>query len=303
MTRLPLDPAAERVLDAATAGDGTVVLSRPRNSFETEPTGMVAKLVSTLDLSSHPISVDRADLLDQASREAELYGDIAVRCEHLLLGWLRSLDNLDHHSDLAAARREFQRLRADWAFTQYERVTPPAGSADPPVVVLVGGLPGTGKSTLAETLGRTLHVPVFAMDWQLGALAVFGVLRPDNTGPLSELMLTAALAHQLHLGMSTIIDAPGHTAAGRHRWRSLTERLGGRFIGVECVCSDDDTHRRRVADRSRQIPCWPATVSWEHVDRMKALWEPWTEPHPVLDAATDSPEVNLRRVLDLISGG
>ncbi len=169
-----------------------------------------------------------------------------------------------------------------------------------PVVVLVAGVPGTGKSTVAETLGRTLNAPVFSMDWQLGALAVFGVLRPDNTGPLSEMMLTAAVARQLHLGMSAIIDATGHTRAARGRWQSLTGRLGGRFIGVECVCSDEQVQRSRVEGRSRGIPCWPATVSWEHVGRMKELWEPWEEPHLVLDSATGSPEVNLRRVLDLI---
>lgn len=143
---------------------------------------------------------------------------------------------------------------------------------------------------------------MFSMDWQLGALAVFGVLRPDNTGPLSVMMLTAAIARQVQLGMSAIIDATGHTKAERDRWRSLTERLGGRFIGVECVCVDEGVQRQRLEARSRKIPCWPATVSWEHVNRMKKLWEPWEEPHLVLDSAVDSPEVNLHRVLELVPG-
>lgn len=37
-------------------------------------------------------------------------------------------------------------------------------------LIVLAGLPGTGKSTLAETIGRILHIPVFSLDWLLGAL-------------------------------------------------------------------------------------------------------------------------------------
>ncbi|GAA0990036.1 AAA family ATPase [Nocardiopsis tropica] len=129
---------------------------------------------------------------------------------------------------------------------------------------------------------------------------VFGVLRPDNSTPIAELMLTAAVTRQLTLGMSAIIDATGHTRAQRRRWQSITERLGGTFIGVECVCSDEEVQRLRLEGRSRGIPCWPTTVSWEHAERMRELWEPWEEPHLVLDSAINPSEESLRRVLDLI---
>jgi predicted kinase len=299
---LPLDQAAEAVLDDVTGNDGTVLVADLTARLKAEPSGMVADLVANLDLPADPVSVDRAVLLEQANREGELYGDVIIRCEYLLLGWLRSLGETNAGRDLANARAQFQLLRADWAFSQYEGLTPftPSGGAARPIVVLVAGVPGTGKSTVAETLGRTLNAPVFSMDWQLGALVVFGVLRSDNSDPMAELMLTSAIARQVTLGMSAIIDATGHTRAERRRWQSITERLGGVFVGVECVCSDEEVQRGRLEGRSRGIPCWPATVSWEHVKRMKELWEPWEEPHLLLDSAVSSPEENLRRVLDLI---
>lgn len=304
MIELPLDPAAAQVLDEVTGNDGSVLVEHLRTRLKAEQSGMVADLVSRLNLPTSPLSIDRGVLLERAYREAELYGDITVRCEYLLLGWLRVVGDTTIGPDLAAAREEFVRLRAEWAFTQYQKVTPvpSAGDTARPVVVLFAGVPGTGKTTAAESLGRTLNAPVFSMDWQLGALTVFGVLRPDNTLPLSVMMLTAAITRQLSLGMSAVVDAAGHTRAERDRWRSLTERLGGRFIGVECICTDEQLQRSRVEGRSRGIPCWPATVTWEHVNRMKKLWEPWEEPHLVLDSAVDSAEVNLRRVLDLIRG-
>jgi predicted kinase len=169
-----------------------------------------------------------------------------------------------------------------------------------PTTVLVAGLPGCGKSTLAESLGRRLRAPVFSMDWQLGALVPFGLLRADNVTAVAEVQVSAAAARQLQLGLSVVVDATGHRRETRDRWRTLTENLGGAFVGVECVCTDDRLLRGRVEGRARGIPGWPATVTWDHVGRMRRLWEPWTEPHLLVDSATDSPEIAVRRVLDAI---
>jgi adenylate kinase family enzyme len=44
-------------------------------------------------------------------------------------------------------------------------------------IIAFTGLPGTGKSTLAEALATETGVPAFAGDWLLGALRPHGVLR------------------------------------------------------------------------------------------------------------------------------
>ena len=167
--------------------------------------------------------------------------------------------------------------------------------------MLLAGLPGTGKSTLAESLAAALPAPVLSMDWQLGALVPFGALRPDNTGPVAELTLIAAAARQLQLGLGVIIDTTGHTHEFRARLEHLAESLDARFVGVLCVCSDEIAHQSRIEGRDRGIPGWPATVTWAHLNRMKERWEDWHQPHLILDTATVSPEAAQRRVLDLIA--
>lgn len=173
-------------------------------------------------------------------------------------------------------------------------------SAERPKVVLVAGIPGTGESTLAESLARQLKTPIFSMDWVLGSLVLARVLSDENAEAVVDLQLTALVARHVQLGVDVIVDATGHTREAREQWRELTERLGGVFVGVECVCSDEVRHRERVEGRSRGIPGWHATVPWQHVQHMRGLWEPWEEDHLVLGSAVETPESSVKRVLEVL---
>lgn len=75
------------------------------------------------------------------------------------------------------------------------------------VLVVVAGLPGTGKSTLADTIGQHLPAPVFSVDPIEAAIWRSGVAPSFETG-LAAYEVAATLAeHQLHLGMSAVVDA------------------------------------------------------------------------------------------------
>ena len=227
-----------------------------------------------------------------AAAEAHRAGMPRTGCEHLVLALVRIADGASDASPpaLLSARAELQALIGEVAGAAYARLPRPDQNAQQdqkdgrvPCAIVLCGLPGTGKSTLADLAAARLGLPNFSFDWFLGALAPFGVVRPDNAAPLGNQMMSAALAGQLRAGRGAVLDAGGFQQAERARWRAICESLGARFIGVECVCPDEAVHRRRVESRGRAIPGWPATVTWEHVGRMRARWEPWDEPHLVLN--------------------
>jgi predicted kinase len=292
-----LQPDAEAVLGSAhewTPADLAATMAEQTGGVTAD---LAADFASWNVDPTTPIATEK--LLAAATREAECVGNYYVRCEHLLLGMLRVLSADDA---LKSARASFQRLKAEKAFGAYRNLEPlPRGEGAPrPCAVVLVGVPGTGKSTLAEGLARALRAPAFSMDWELGALMPFGALRQDNLEPLSELVLAASMARQLQLGLDVIVDSGALRDQERRRLREIAEALDAAFIGVECECSDDQVQRARVEGRSRGIPGWPATVSWQHVLRMRERWEPWPEPHLVVDTAVESAEVTLRHILDAV---
>lgn len=186
------------------------------------------------------------------------------------------------------------------AFRTYEKLIP-VDPAATPVAILVAGVPGAGKTTLAEGLARELRAAVVSMDWQLGALTPFRVLSDENIDALAEMVVIAPLARQLQLGLDAVLDATGHDVESRDRYRRVAEGIGARFVGVECVCTDPDLHRTRVEARDRGIPGWRPTVPWEHVRRMLGKWEAWPEADLVLDSAKQDPETSLKQVLAAVA--
>jgi len=169
------------------------------------------------------------------------------------------------------------RLPAD--FTGYQEL---AGRGAGASLILVCGLPGTGKSTLADALGRELGVPVFAGDWLMGALTPFGGYLWDQAMESCVEQLTTLAFRQLRLGQSAILDFPAEDPADRTRWRTLAAAAGAAFRVLLCVCSDPGLHQTRLEVRQRGIPGWHDAGHWPNVQRRMAAFQPWPDEDRVL---------------------
>jgi predicted kinase len=181
-------------------------------------------------------------------------------------------------------------------FTEYPMPRHNDGSR----LIIFSGLPGTGKSTLADAVGRRLDVPVFAVDWLLGSLTSFGGYHLDGQWDIGSEILTTLALRQLILGQSAILDHPVEERPTRARWRTLAQRTGSDFKVVVCTCSDLQVHRTRLENRKRGIPGWHETGDWADVQRRLADFPPW--PDNVLTVDTAQPhDRNLAAVLDWLS--
>ena len=159
----------------------------------------------------------------------------------------------------------------------------------------MSGLPGTGKSALAERLARALGIPVFSVDPIESALLRAGIQRSFETGLAAYLVAeTLAKAH-LELGQGVIIDAVNAVEPAKEMWRKLTRSHNQRLRVVECRCSDEVLHRTRLASRRRDLDR-RLEPTWEEVQARRAQQSRWTEP--VFEVDSISPlEENVERAL------
>jgi predicted kinase len=154
-------------------------------------------------------------------------------------------------------------------------------------LIVFAGLPGAGKSSIAEAAGRELGIPVFAKDW-LEATLVRCELRPKTDdspglGFAGYELLTILAERQLQFGQSVILDSVAGPQAIRVKWQALAAQSGADWRVIECICSDEAAHRARLNQRVRGVPGWHE-LDWSDVEKVAAYYAPWQEQRLVLDA-------------------
>ena len=165
-------------------------------------------------------------------------------------------------------------------------------------LVVVSGLPGSGKSTVAEALSRALSLPVFSIDPIEAAMWRGGLARADTGIAAYEVAIALAGEH-LRLGHSVIVDAVNPVEAPRAAWRDLAATHRADLRIIECVCSDETVHRTRIEARVRYIAGLPA-VTWDRVLQRRAEYQPWTDQRLTLDTSIETPERLLAAALDYL---
>lgn len=143
------------------------------------------------------------------------------------------------------------------------------------MVVVVSGLPGVGKSTIARRVASELGACWLEIDvLEAPFLERFD---GDAIGWAGYEALTGLAGAQLSVGMSVVLDSVAWTESLRSGWRSLAAAHAAAFAPVEVVCSDPAEHRRRVEARH-------AKRSWDDIERARSdWWEPWTGDRLTVD--------------------
>ncbi|MQA64007.1 MAG: adenylyl-sulfate kinase [Actinophytocola sp.] len=167
-----------------------------------------------------------------------------------------------------------------------------------PVLIIVGGLPATGKSAVAGTLALELGLAFVRIDGIEQAIIRSSCLR-QPLGAVGYVVGYAIAAEQLRHGVSVVAECVNPLAVTRDAWRAVGQERGAQVLEVELVCSDEAEHRRRAESRRTDIPGL-VLPTWQQI--LDREYETWTRDHLVIDTAThtvaDSVTV-IRQALDL----
>ncbi len=176
-------------------------------------------------------------------------------------------------------------------------------------LIVIGGLPGTGKSTLAAGLGRAWGASVVrsdevrkqlaGVDPSTPAPAPFGqgLYRPEMTEATYRAMLArtrVALSH----GESVIADASWHDPAWRGAAREVASQTAAELIELRCELPVD-VILQRVTGRARQGD--PSDATADLVRRLAASRSPW--PSALEVDTSPAPGKIVEGVLEMLAGG
>jgi predicted kinase len=149
------------------------------------------------------------------------------------------------------------------------------------LLIEFGGLPGTGKSTLARLLATDTKAVWLRIDEIEGAMRRNG-LTAEQTGVAAYSVAHDVAANHLRRGLTVIADAVNPVAEARNGWRDLAASVGVDHVVIETVCSDGAEHRRRVETRVTDLPGW-VYPTWAQVHQMMGEYQPRTGNRLVLD--------------------
>jgi len=161
------------------------------------------------------------------------------------------------------------------------------------MLIIFGGLPGVGKTTVARELARQLGAVHIRIDSIEQAILDSGMV----SSPLDDVGYRVGYAvaeDNLRVGRTVIADSVNPLAISRDAWVEVASRVQARAIEIEVVCLDTNEHRHRLETRITGFPrsrplTWHAVVSREY--------HAWNREHVVIDTSLLSVEqsVNLLR--------
>jgi predicted kinase len=143
-------------------------------------------------------------------------------------------------------------------------------------LVILSGLPGVGKTTIARALGVALAAVHVRIDSIEQALRNAGLTVYDHGYRVAY----AVAEDNLRLGRTVIADCVNPWPLTRQEWQTVASRAAACAVSVELVCSDIEEHQRRVESRSADIaqhrlPTWSEVLAHDY--------RPWDSDRLVID--------------------
>lgn len=164
------------------------------------------------------------------------------------------------------------------------------------MIIIICGLPGVGKSTLAKSLAPMINATVLSSDRIRKEIFPNPTYSPFERKLVYDIMTTIA-RYLNDAGMNCILDATFNRENSRMEIKKSLGLDDRQFRIIECVCPKE-VALSRLESRRDDYSDATATVYYN----MQRIYEPVKALHITVDT-TRPPEENAAMIADAISGG
>lgn len=151
------------------------------------------------------------------------------------------------------------------------------------MLILIAGLPGTGKTTIARAFAAhsgAAHFNSDAIRQQLGLMGKYG---PEDKQAVYDELLAQARAALLR-GQRVVVDSTFFKESIRAPFRQLAADCGQPLYWVEVQASEQTLRQRLKQDRP------DSEADFEVYQKIRRQFEPLPEGRLLVDTDQDSPE-------------
>jgi len=165
------------------------------------------------------------------------------------------------------------------------------------MLIVFGGLPGTGKTTVARALASRMGAVYLRID-SLEHAFIAAVGEKVDIGAAGYLAGYAVAKDNVNLGLTVIADSVNALHITRTAWRNVAASAGVPIFEIEVICSDAGIHRLRVESRIADIT-GQMLPAWESV--LERHYDEWNSEHLIIDTAVMSVEEAVEQVIQSLS--
>ncbi len=169
-------------------------------------------------------------------------------------------------------------------------------TSEHPVLIVMSGLPGTGKSSLAARLAGGVGAIIVESDRVRKLLFP----RPDYSAEESQIVHRTShrvIERLLRQGVRVVSDATNLTRFHRRLLYRLAERQGAAVVVVQTV-APERTARDRLAERARQSNR-TSDADWSVYQRLARGMQPIERAHFCVDTSRDT-DADVKRIIRTI---
>lgn len=168
------------------------------------------------------------------------------------------------------------------------------------MLVVISGLPGVGKTTIADLVGRRLGAVRLSIDPVEDALLAAGCAPGWRTGVAAYEAVGAMVELNLGAGLAVVLDAVNDSEPARDTWRRAAASTGVDLCWIVLTMADSAAHESRLHERDRGFRHVPEPT-WSDVDGRRI--EPWEDAHLSIDVSGRTPAQIAADVERYAAGG